>query len=91
VVVTIKDVARAVNVSVTTVSRVLNNKPDVSEETKKKVKEAIRTLGYNPNNIARGLVLRKTNTIGLIIPDINNPFFQEVGKWIARKAKEAEY
>ena len=90
-VVTIKDVARAVNVSVTTVSRVLNNKPDVSEETKKKVKEAIRTLGYNPNNIARGLVLRKTNTIGLIIPDINNPFFPEIVKGIERKAKEEGY
>lgn len=90
-VVTIKDVAREVNVSVTTVSRVLNNKPDVSEETRKRVKEAIKKLGYNPDNIARGLVLRKTNTIGLIIPDINNPFFPEIVKGIERKAKEEGY
>jgi len=57
--VTIKDVAREVNVSVTTVSRVLNNKPDVSDDTKKKIEEAIDKLGYNPSAIARGLVLQK--------------------------------
>lgn len=89
--VTIKDVAREVNVSVTTVSRVLNNKPDVSDDTKKKIKNAIEKLGYNPNGIARGLVLQKTHTIGLIIPDINNPFFPEVIKGIEKKSKELGY
>jgi len=89
--ITIKDVAKEVNVSVTTVSRVLNNKPDVSEDTKRKVEKAIKKLGYNPSGIARGLVLQKTNSIGLIIPDVSNPFFPEVIKGIERKAKEAGY
>lgn len=89
--VTIKDVAREVNVSVTTVSRVLNNKPDVGEATKRKVEKAIKKLGYNPNNIARGLVLKKTNSIGLIIPDINNPFFPEIIKGVERTAKNRGY
>lgn len=88
---TIKDVAREAKVSVTTISRVLNNKPDVSEATKKKVEKAIKKLGYNPNRVARGLVLRKTNSIGLIIPDINNPFFPEVIKGVERTAKKLGY
>lgn len=89
--ITIKDIAREVNVSVSTISRVLNNKPDVSEETKIKVEKAIKKLGYNPNRIARGLVLRKTNSIGLVIPDINNPFFPEIIKGVERTAKKLGY
>lgn len=88
---TIRDVAKEVNLSVTTVSRVLNNKPDVSEETKKRVEKAIKKLGYNPNRIARGLVLKKTNSIGLVIPDINNPFFPEIIKGVERTAKNLGY
>lgn len=83
--------AKAVNVSVTTVSRVLNDKPDVSEETKRKVEKAIKKLGYNPNGIARGLVLQKTFSIGIIIPDLSNPFFPEIVKGIQRKAKKLGY
>lgn len=89
--VTIKDLARELNLSVTTISRVLNNKPDVSEETKKRVKQAIERMGYNPNTVARGLVLKKTNSIGLIIPDINNPFFPEIIKGVERTAKKLGY
>jgi LacI family transcriptional regulator len=89
--VTIKDIAKEANVSVTTVSRVLNGKPDVSEETKNKIQRIIRIMGYQPNGIARGLVLQKTYTIGLIIPDISNPFFPEVARGIEDKAKETGY
>ena len=89
--VTIKDIAQEVGVSPTTVSRVLNDKPDVSDETKQKIEQAIDELGYNPNGIARGLVLQKTNTLGLVIPDISNPFFPEVAKGIEDKAREAGY
>ena len=89
--ITIKDVAKEVNVSVTTISRVLNNKPDVSEATKKKVEKAIEKMGYNPNKIAQGLVLKKSNSIGLIIPDINNPFFPELIKGVERTAKKLGY
>ncbi|MGM0502384.1 MAG: LacI family DNA-binding transcriptional regulator [Bacillota bacterium] len=89
--VTIKDIAEKAEVSPTTVSRVLNDKPDVSDETKQKIEEVINELNYNPNGIARGLVLNKTHTLGLVIPDISNPFFPEVAKGIEDKAKEAGY
>jgi LacI family transcriptional regulator len=89
--VTIKDVARKAEVSVTTVSRVLNNKPDVSEDTKAKIEKIMDELGYKPNGIARGLVLNKTYSIGLIIPDISNPYFPEVAKGVENKAKEKGY
>ena len=91
VAVTIKDIAKKAGVSPTTVSRVLNNKPDVSDETKKRIQQVIDELNYNPNGIARGLVLDKTHTLGLVIPDISNPFFPEVAKGIEDKAKEAGY
>lgn len=89
--ITIKDIAQEAGVSVTTVSRVLNDKPDVSTTTKKKIKKVIDKLGYNPNGIARGLVLKKTNTIGLIIPDISNPYFPEVARGIEDNAKKEGY
>ncbi len=89
--ITIKDIAREAGVSITTVSRVLNNKPDVSEETKDRITTLIDQLGYNPNSIARGLVLQKTYTIGLIIPDITNPFFPEVARGIEDAARQLGY
>lgn len=89
--VTIKDIAVEAGVSVSTVSRILNNKPDVSAKTRQNVKQVIDKLNYNPNNIARGLVLRKTYTIGLIIPDISNPFFPEVARGVEDNAKEFGY
>lgn len=89
--VTIKDVAKKANVSITTVSRVLNDKPDVNGDTKEKIKKIIDELNYKPNDIARGLVLNKTNTIGLIIPDIANPFFPGVARGVEDIAREFNY
>ncbi len=89
--VTIKDIAKEAGVSVTTVSRVLNNKPDVSDETKKNIKQIIDKLNYNPNSMARGLVLQKTFTIGLIIPDISNPFFPEIARGVEDAARKLGY
>lgn len=89
--VTIKDIAREANVSVTTVSRVLNNKPDVSSKTKKKIKKIIQNHDYKPSSLARGLVLQKSHTIGLIIPDISNPFFPGVAKGIEDFARKLDY
>ncbi len=89
--VTIKDIAQEAGVSVTTVSRVLNNKPDVSDETKRKINKIIDELGYNPNSMARGLVLQKTFTIGLIIPDISNPFFPEIARGVEDAARKLGY
>ena len=76
--ITAKDVAKALGISTMTVSRALNNKPNVSEETRRKVMETSRTIGYFPNHIAKSLVLRKTDTIGVVVPEITHSFFPEV-------------
>lgn len=75
---TIKDVARAANVSIATVSRVLNHGDSVNIHTKKKVLDAMDTLGYNRNEVARSLKFRHTKTIGIIAPELSNIFFMEV-------------
>jgi len=89
---TIKDIAEKAGVSITTVSLVLNNKEcRISQETREKVLEIARSFNYNPNTNARALVTKKTNTIGLIIPDISNPFFAELAKGIETEAQEHNY
>ena len=75
--VTIRDVARLCGVSVSTVSRVLNGYTDISEETARKVYEAVRKLDFVPSNTARMLSQKATRVIGLTIPDIKDPFFSE--------------
>lgn len=77
---TMRDVAEQANVSVTTVSHVINGTRFVSEELRKRVLEAMKRLDYRPNILARGLRVGKTNTIGLIVPDNSNPFFAEVSR-----------
>lgn len=72
---TIKDVAKEAGVSVATVSRVLNQNGYVQENTRKMVEAAIKKLNYLPNEVARSLYFQKSKLIGLIIPDITNPFF----------------
>src|SRR5659263_584110 len=74
----IKDVAREAGVSIATVSRVLNDIDVVNEDTKKKVKDAIKKLSYRPNIVARSLKTQKSSTIGIIIPDISNQFYPEI-------------
>lgn len=74
----IKDVAREAGVSIATVSRVLNDIDVVNEDTKKKVKDAIKKLAYRPNIVARSLKTQKSSTIGIIIPDISNQFYPEI-------------
>ncbi|MFJ9029515.1 LacI family DNA-binding transcriptional regulator [Streptomyces sp. NPDC102274] len=76
--VTINDVARSVGVSRQTVSRALNDKDEIDGSTKQRVLDAARELGYRPSRFARGLVRQDTTTIGLVIPDLLNPFFTEV-------------
>ncbi|WP_010269915.1 catabolite control protein A [Paenibacillus senegalensis] len=80
--VTIYDVAREAGVSMATVSRVVNNNPNVKPQTRKKVFEAIERLGYRPNAVARGLASKKTTTVGVVIPDISNMNFAEVARGI---------
>ncbi len=75
---TIKDVAEVTGLSVTTVSRVLNNRGYISEETRNKVYEAMKQINYQPNEVARSLSKQSTNTIGVIVPHISHPYFAEV-------------
>ncbi|WP_328104458.1 LacI family DNA-binding transcriptional regulator [Peribacillus simplex] len=76
--ITIKDVAKQANVSVATVSRILNNLPGYSDETQQRVKKVIKELGYQPNAVARGLINRKTKTIGVLVPNVSDLFASEV-------------
>ncbi|MDD7305253.1 MAG: LacI family DNA-binding transcriptional regulator [Peptoniphilaceae bacterium] len=89
---TIKDVAKLAGVSITTVSMVLNKtNHKISETTRKKVISAAEKLEYKPNNIARSLVTKKTNSIMLIIPDLINPFFAYLSNQIAIYAEKLGY
>lgn len=81
------DVAKRAGVSTAVVSYVLNNGPrSVAPKTKEKVLRAVEELGYSPNAVARALKVRRTNTIGLLVPDISNPYFAELSKAIEDSA-----
>jgi len=88
---TIKDIAEETGVSYATVSRALNNKYGVKPGTREKILVVARARGYTPNGIARGLVRKQTHSIGLIIPDISNPFFPQVASGVEDCAKEKGY
>jgi LacI family transcriptional regulator len=75
---TIRDVAKRAGTSVSTVSRVLTGQGPVAEETRRRVLQAIDELGYQPNALARGLVQKRTGTVGVVLPDVSNPFSAEV-------------
>lgn len=94
--VTIKDVAKAANISPSTVSRVIDDHPKISEATKKRVRKVMKELGYYPNFKARSLARRSTQTIGLVMPSstdivFQNPFFPEVIRGISKTAYKMEY
>lgn len=91
VTVTIYDVAREANVSMATVSRVVNGNPNVKPSTRKKVLEVIERLEYRPNAVARGLASKKTTTVGVIIPDISNIFYAELARGIEDVATMYRY
>lgn len=87
----IKDIARYCGVAVSTVSRVLNNHPDVSNETREKVQKAIEEFNYIPNNSARNLVKTSSDTIALLVKGVNNPFFSRLIKVIEREITARGY
>jgi len=89
--VTIQDVAAEAGVSLQTVSRVINGKPDVAEETRKRVWQVVRRLGYRPNSIARSLVSQRTYTLGLITCPVNDQFRAEVITGAEREARARGY
>jgi LacI family transcriptional regulator len=85
------DIAREAGVSQSTVSRVLNNSPRISEATSQRVKEAMARLGYAPNAAARTLTTGRSNLIGLVVSNITNPFYPEVIEAIVATAAQEEY
>ena len=90
----IRELADILNLSVTTVSRVLNGKSKafrISSQTSEKVLKAASEMNYSANKIARGLKLEKTETLGLIIPDVANPFFASIAKIIDIEARKNGY
>jgi LacI family transcriptional regulator len=89
--VTMADVAHEVGVSMMTVSRVINEKGDVSPATRQRVLDAIDRLGYRPSSIARSLATRRTGTLGLVVPDVANPFFAEVARGVEQVAYAEGY
>src|SRR6266540_4199166 len=89
--VTIHDVATHAGVSAMTVSRVINESPRVSAETRRRVQASIAKLGYVPNRLARSLIQRKTRSFGVIVPDVANPFFTLIVRGIERLAWRAGY
>jgi len=86
-----KDIARDVGVSVITVSKVLRNHPDISEETRQKVLKRMKELNYQPNFAARALVTGRTLSVGLIVPDLVHPFFAEVAKGLSDVLRQKGY
>jgi len=88
---TIKDVAKKAGVSIATVSRVINKASNVNDVMRQRVIKAIDELNYTPNRIARGLKKKNTNTIGVIVPNISNPFFMNIVKNIENIIQEHGY
>lgn len=89
--ITIYDVAKEAKVSMATVSRVVNNNPNVKEDTRLRVQEVIKKLRYTPNAVARGLASKKTTTIGIVLPDIADLFSAEVVSGIESVANMYKY
>ncbi len=89
--VTIKDIARKLGVSPSTVSRAMKDHPDISPATKKQVNDLVEKLKYRPNAVALSLQSRKTNTIALVVPEIVHHFFSSIISGIEEVAQEAGY
>ena len=89
--VTIYTVAREARVSMATVSRVVNGNPNVKPETRQKVLDVIKQLNYRPNAVARGLAYKKTTTVGVVIPNITDPYFAELALGIDDVASMYKY
>lgn len=88
---TLKQIAKELNVSVSTVSKALSNSPEISEPTKLKVQEFAKLKNYKPNNLAVNLKNKRSKTIGVIIPNILNPFFAKVFSGIEKGANDRGY
>lgn len=88
---TIRDLALKLNISISTVSRALRNAPDVNPETKKAVLALAKNLNYEPNRVAQSLRIKKTNTLGVVVPEINLHFFSSTISGIQEYAAKHGY
>lgn len=88
---TIRDVAKRAGVSIATVSRVLNQSKPVSEELRNRILQAVEETGYLPNAVARSMIRKQTGLIGVIIPEISNPYFSGLVQGIETVAKQNQY
>ena len=88
---TLKELAKLLNISVSTVSKALNDSHEISDQTKRRVHELAEKLNYKPNRIAQQLKTNKTKTIGVILPTVINPFFAEVLHGIETAASKNDY
>jgi len=86
-----KDIATELGLSVVTVSKVLRNHPDISEETRKRVLKRIKELDYQPNLAARSLITGQSWSIGLVVPDLLHPFFAQIAKAISAEIRTRNY
>jgi LacI family transcriptional regulator len=89
--ISIADVARETGVSRQTVSRVPNDKAEISASTRESVMRVIERLGYSPSGVARSLATNRTLTVGLVLPDTTNPFFPEIARGVEDVARERGY
>jgi LacI family transcriptional regulator len=88
---TLKQIAKDLNVSISTVSKALNDSYEIGEKTKRKIKEYAELVNYKPNLLAKSLKSRKTMTIGVVVPNMMNPFFAKVFSGIEKEAKSQGY
>ena len=88
---TIYDVAKQASVSIATVSKVVNDKGQISEKTRKHVKQVMKELEYEPSTIATALSGKKTKTLGVLVPNIANPFFGEITRILENNARKLDY
>jgi len=88
---TIKDIASRAKVSAVTVSRALNNKPDISADTKRRILQIADQLRYTPNRLAKSMVTHKTHTVGLVMPNSKDPFYADVIHGIGRQLRDQGY
>lgn len=89
--ITIKDVAKKLNVSISTISRAFNDKYDIHPDTRKRILQAAEEMGYSPNPIARNLSQKRSYLIGVVVPEFINAFFPKVIKGMQKVLKEAGY
>ncbi|MCU6709631.1 LacI family transcriptional regulator [Paenibacillus sp. J5C_2022] len=87
----LKDIAKHLNISISTVSRVINGTGRVSAETRERILKAIKEFGYQPNEIARSLKRKSAHTLGVIVPDLSNSFYGNVMKGVEKVASENEH